>query len=245
MTSNEISGVRQPFHANRIADEKIYDNLDFYDYPKEYFSLILKNIEHELSRPNSILDIGCANGSFLHHAGEAFAGAKLSGLEPVGTLAARARNNLKDAKIIHGGLFDDDLEIDASDVVTMMSVIGIFDDPEKVVRRLLDLTSNHGNLFIFSPFNEEPIDVILSYRRAPAGEWETGHNLFSKETMTGICELLGVGHNWVDFTLGQAIPRTEDPMRSWTEHFRGDEHQIIYGTNMFVTPKLLIVSKWD
>ena len=39
------------------------------------------------------------------------------------------------------------------------------------------------------------------------------------------------------------IKKTKDPMRSWTEKFRNDKNQIIYGTNMFTTMKLLSIYK--
>ena len=47
--------------------------------------------------------------------------------------------------------------------------------------------------------------------------------------------------DWVDFKMPISIEKTKDPMRSWTESFRGNPNAIIYGTNMFSTMKLLIL----
>jgi len=125
----------------------------------------------------------------------------------------------------------------------MMSVIGIFDDPAQVVRRLLSLCSPNGLVFLFSPFNEEPIDVILSYRRSPGGIWESGYNLFSMTTMEDVCSTLGLNCSWKDFALQQPIAKGDDPMRSWTEPFHDKENCIIYGTNTFCTPKRLVIER--
>ena len=231
--------------ANRVADETIYNNFDFYETPKEYFSLVLDAIQNELTSPASVLDIGCANGAFLNHVNKKFPGSILNGIEPISALADIARENLVNANISCGDLFNIDSikQVQCSPAVSLLGVMGIFFDPSKVVERLLEVTDNGGAVFIFSPFNEEPVDVILNYRHAPDGEWESGHNLFSMQTMESICSSLGVSFRWVDFSMSRSIPKHNDPMRSWTEPFRGKDHHLIYGTNMFSTMKLLVIRK--
>ncbi len=73
--------------AVRIADAAIYDNKDFYDTPKEYYSLVLREINKRCAgKSYSLLDIGCANGSFLHHARTALPQSVLTGAEPIAEL---------------------------------------------------------------------------------------------------------------------------------------------------------------
>ena len=122
-------------------------------------------------------------------------------------------------------------------------VLGIFNDPSLFIIKLLSVVGDKGKIFVFSPFNEEPIDVILKYRYSGNKNWEVGHNLFSMKTMETIAVQNKLSYKWVDFKMKIKIPKSDDPMRSWTEPFRGDPNHIIYGTNMFSTMKLLILTK--
>lgn len=232
--------------GKRIADETVYNNLDFYDSPKEYFSLALDEIKAEFGEPESILDVGSANGAFLHHAKKRFSASRLKGIEPVESLVTLSRKNLaNDIEITHGGLFDRSIDAMAGNAtaVTFLGVMGIFFDPAKVMSQLCNLTAPNGGIFVFSPFNEEPIDVVLNYRRAPDSPWETGHNLFSMKTMESVCAALGLTCRWRNFEMAGTITKSDDPMRSWTEPFRGNKNHLFYGTNMFSTMKLLVLRK--
>ena len=227
--------------ANRIADAAIYNNKSFYDEPKDYYRLVLSTIQARFSSPDSLLDIGCANGSFLYHAQDLLVGTKLWGAEPVADLADIAQQNTA-AEIFRHGLFDI-AEDKNYQIVTMLGVLGIFSDVTEVLAKLKQLRKPGGAILIFSPFNEEDIDVVLNYRRAPYGPWESGHNLFSKRTMESVSRELGMGCDWIDFEMSKPIPKTNDPMRSWTEPFRNSKNHLIYGTNMFSTMKLLILQE--
>jgi SAM-dependent methyltransferase len=228
---------------NRIADAAIYDNRDFFDTPKDYFRLALDEITARQGEPASLLDVGCANGAFLYHVGKAFLSCTLRGIEPVPKLAATAQINVPRAVISQASLGDHFPRQMRAETVTCMGVIGIFQDPELFLRTIISLLLDRGVALVFSPFNEEPIDVVLNYRHAPSGEWESGHNLFSMRTIEDICHRLDVTVEWKDFKLSHAIAKSEDPMRSWTEPFRDNEYHVVYGSNMFATLKLLILQK--
>lgn len=236
---NQKDRLSMPSNSRAEVDSDIYRSLDFYREPKEYFSLVLDRIEGRLGTPNSIIDVGCSNGAFLFHARQRFGNTVLTGLEPVEELVSLASNHC-DADFIRGDLFENNVGRKFN-VVTMLGVLGIFSDPGIVISRLLDLKEKDGALFIFSPFNEDPIDVVLDYRVAPDGNWQTGHNLFSKESIEHTVFQLGFHCDWEDFRISQSIAKTDDPMRSWTEHFRGDPNHLVYGTSMFSTMKLLTI----
>lgn len=226
--------------GSRIADASIYNNKSFFDEPKEYYKLVLSEIQRKLGAPESLLDIGCANGSFLHHAINEIDGCNFSGAEPVPELAKIAQENTT-ARIYQQGLFEIQEE-EKYKAITMLGVLGIFDDVENVIAKLSRLISSGGAAFVFSPFNEEDIDVVLNYRRAPQGPWESGHNLFSMRTVVETSSKLGLNCQWINFEMSKPIEKTNDPMRSWTESFRGNSNHLIYGTNMFSTMKLLILN---
>ena len=234
----------------RIADKKIYVDSTYHDKPKEYFKLIQKQIvKHKIVQPKEtgkkIIDIGCANGALLSYLGKTFSNAELIGFEPVASLIKIGKKLDTRVKFINKGLFDitaGDLKV-KGDIVMATGVLGIFNDPSLFVKKLLSVVNDSGKIFVFSPFNEEPIDVILKYRYSGNKNWEVGHNLFSMKTMETIAVQNKLSYEWADFKMKIKIPKSDDPMRSWTEPFRGDPNHIIYGTNMFSTMKLLILTK--
>lgn len=225
--------------AKRLADEYIYKNKPWFDEPKEYYTLVLTDIAKKLPHPDSLLDIGCADGSFLFHAQTALVGTKLYGAEPLSSLANLAKKYTS-AEISEAGLFDIP-EDRKYEIVTMLGVLGLFFNIAEVLAKLKKSMEPRGAIYVFSPFNEENIDVILNYRRAPSGPWEIGHNLFSKKTIESVCENLEMKCEWIDFALSKSISKTDDPMRMWTESFRGNKYYPIYGNNTFVDEKLLCI----
>lgn len=232
--------------ALRLADSKIYNDSHYFDNPKEYFKLILEKIL-SYKRPDEkfrIIDIGCSNGALLNFLKRTFVNAELIGVEPLESLIKVGQKLNSEIKFINSGLMELDLHDKLKgDFVICSGVIGIFNNPDLFVSKLMKLVNSNGKIFIFSPFNEEPIDVILKYKYSSNKNWETGHNLFSMKTMQDIAGLNKVDFEWFDFRMPFEIVKTSDPMRSWTEPFRDNPYCLFYGTNMFSTMKLLILNK--
>lgn len=134
--------------SNRIADATIYNNRSFYDELKEYYTLVLSEIRRIFNSPASLLDIGCANGSFIYHAQDFLDQTRLFGAEPVAELANIAQENTS-AKIIKAGLFD--LEVtEKYQVITMLGVLGIFSDATDVLKKIKELIEPGGGVHFFS-----------------------------------------------------------------------------------------------
>tara|TARA_Y100001958_G_C21174083_1_gene505255 strand:+ start:6 stop:713 length:708 start_codon:yes stop_codon:yes gene_type:complete len=230
----------------RIADKNIYSNNKYFNNPKEYYKLILNEIS-QYNKISKIIDVGCSNGSLLNYLMKNINNNIISyiGYEPEKSLIEYGMKMNQDIKFKNHGLYQIPKlqEEDKGDIVIASGVIGIFEDPKKFIYKLIDITKNNGKIFIFSPFNEENIDVILKYKYHNKNSWEIGHNLFSMASMELICKELNYKYRWKPFKMPFPIKKTNDPMRSWTEKFRNDENQIFYGTNMFTTMKLLSIHK--
>jgi len=223
----------------RIADKLIYNNSAQHEKPKEYFKLIQEYIENG----KTIIDVGCANGALLN-----FLDKKnniLIGIEPVKALVKSGQVLNKNILFYNSDLnnFNPNDLIQKADYVVSAGVIGIFENPELFIKKLIKLCKPKGKILIFSPFNEENIDVILQYKYSGSSTWEKGHNLYSLTTMVEIAKKYNYSIEVIDFNMNKKIPKSNDPMRSWTEQFRGKKHHLIYGTNMFSTMKLLILNK--
>jgi len=206
----------------RIADENIYVDSKHHSEPKEYFKFIGKFIKDN----SVIIDVGCANGALLNYLQKNHP-RELIGIEPVEKLVNIGKELNREINFIHSSL--DDLKVsqlkEKGDYVISTGVIGIFENPKLFVKKLLQLVKPNGEIIIFSPFNEEPIDVILKYKYSDSSTWEKGHNLFSISTMNKIAENFNLSLEILNFT------------------FRGNNNHLVYGTNMFSTTKVLIFKK--
>jgi hypothetical protein len=102
-------------------------------------------------------------------------------------------------------------------------------------------------LVVAGSFNNHNIDVLMRYRRGGSGDvsaWETGWNLFSKETIERSLERYGndLTWNWFDFEMPFPLPEKEDPMRSWTISTEHNSNQLINGAAQLLYTKVLRVS---
>lgn len=213
--------------------------------PKEYFKLTAKNIEIDLSAKKgnfSIMDVGCETGSFLHYIHSCFPKAQLYGIDVMKELLDEV-NKPVDIGIkahladISSTSFKSDMKYDA---VTMLGVLGIFDDFEPVIDNLVEMTAEGGRTYIFGIFNPEKLDVVL--RSRPAGthdEWEKGWNVFAEESIAQYCDKKNLKHEFVEFNMPFAIERHEgDPLRSWTVDM-GDRFMVVNGLQLIHNFRLL------
>ena len=234
----------------RTADKHIYNDDKYFEEPKEYFKLIRKTItERRILEGHiengAIVDVGCANGALLTYLGRFFEKESLIGYEPVDELVQLGKELNSKIEFVQKGLYEIETPASLGDIVMATGVLGIFDDPEEFVKKLVTLAKVTSTILIFSPFNEEDVDVLVQYKNSEDQTYQGGHNLFSQKTMESIASNLDLQYEWIDFVMPEPIEKTNDPMRSWTEEFRGDKNHLFYGTNMFSTMKLLILKRSD
>ncbi len=208
--------------------DKFYLKENYKTEPKEYYKLVKSEIEknfHGLLEGRAILDVGCETGSFLHYLRESFPSASLTGLDVMQELLDEVNKpNDIGAVTINADISSQLTISEKYDAVTMLGVLGIFDDYEKVIDNLVSLISDDGCVYIFSAFNPEDLDMIMRCRRSnDDGEWEKGWNVFSLETIRNYCEHKGWKHEIIEFHMPFAIEkRTSDPLRSWTVTLNGE-----------------------
>lgn len=243
--SNDQSSVR-------VADEEIYLKENRYKDPKEISKQLFSCVPESILAKDrlSICDIGCAAGEFLYYCNEMTSGkSELYGHDVVPSLLEKAKGMLPDA---HFSLLNaDDAEskiVGAHDLITMTGVMSIFDEPNPSFYKCLDALKKGGCLIIGGLFNNNPIDTVISYKRAnvEGAVWENGWNTFSKYTMESLMKAYPeeLKFSWKDFKLPFKIDKQEDdPMRSWTESFGDNPHFMVNGANILVDFKFLIVEK--
>lgn len=241
-------------HGNgvRIADKEIYLKENRYEEPKEITKSLLTHIPNNLySKENiKILDIGCAAGEFLYHCDKTFKNPKLTGLDVVKELLEKAKIHVPNGHFFSASIEEKDvLEKEEYDLITMVGVLSIFDNPEPPIINCLNALKPNGTLIIGGSFNENPIDTLIKYKRSSVegAEWESGWNNFSKETMETITKrnYSNVNIEWHDFKLPFKIEKQEDPMRSWTENYKDNPNFLVNGANILIDFKFMIVTRLD
>ena len=225
--------------GKRIADEDIYLKEDRYDKPKEDHKFLAKIIlQIPLSKEASLLDVGCATGEFIYYLKSQDPNMKLYGMDISEKMVLHARKMVKGTQFRIQSILNPPLWSGENfDFVVCNGVLSIFDDIEEQLRNLIMTAAPDGRVLVSDQFNEDPIDLIMRYRRASeaVGEWETGWNCFSQRTIENIARSFKKNVRWHEFRLPFSIDKGEDPMRSWTIKTEKDNHQIVVGTKQLIS----------
>lgn len=220
--------------------DKFYLKDVYKSEPKEYFKLVRAEIGKMYSSDNefSLLDIGCASGGFLYYLRKEFPLANLAGMDVMKDLLSLVNDGIDGKKIITylGDIASRETLPDSKyDVITMLGVLSIFDEFEKVLDNAVNMLDKKGVLMVFGIFNPEDLDVLIKSRKAGKKEevWESGWNYFSKKSMEAYCEEHNLKYEWISFHFHLDIQKHEnDPLRSWTIDLPGEQKMIVNGLQL-------------
>lgn len=241
-----LSTVARPRHA---IDDAAYLNESRYKRPKEVFRVIKRILESKcLHQGTSLLDAGCATGELLYYLQHSLFGFdRLTGIDISPAMIARAKQKVRGIDFKTGSLLNERLFRDRRyDVVVMSGVMQIFDEPKKVLKNMLSCVKEGGTVIVSGPFNDDPIDVYMRYRRSglPGASLELGWNLFSRQTIERILNAMGytLRIRWEEFRMPYALPkRSNDPMRTWTMRTEQNRYQLVNGASQLIKMKILII----
>ena len=165
-----------------------YLNLKRLKKPKDDFFTCLKIIKKEIkTKNNSILDVGCANGEFLHFLKNNLKNNNYFGLDTNKKFLKIAKKNffLKDVIFIKKDLFKFKSK-DKFDLVICMGVSHLLKDIKKLIQKLISLTNKNGFLIVDGFFNKYDIDTITYYKDYSLKQkkiWKCDFNQFSKKNL--------------------------------------------------------------
>lgn len=118
-------------------------------------------------------------------------------------------------------------ELQDCDFVTMMGVLGIFDDFKPIIQNALKFIKKDGILYIFTSFNPENLDIII---RSKYSDRECDWNYFSIYSLKKYCNEIGCSIDFIPFHIEIDIPKhDDDPLRSWTINIGDGEKMVING----------------
>jgi trans-aconitate methyltransferase len=234
------------FKGVRIADDDIYVNGKDFGKPKEYFLLLAKLIESlKLKNSNTIFDVGCASGAFINFLKMRFPNLEYTGMDISEKLIKQATNDVGGCHFLVGSALElDAFPTEKFDVINCSGVLAIFDEIRTPLRNLISRISPGGSLFINTPINEEPIDVIMRYQRTDInneGPWESGWNIFSKQTYERTLYDLSskINITWHPFDMPFPIEKVSDPMRTWTISTSDKPNQTVNGACQLLNHQII------
>lgn len=228
--------------AQRKADSDIYLKENRYSTPKEYFKFFVEILKRENPNFKSLTDVGCATGELMYYLNQSFNHKiKFSGIDFNNDLLNKLKEKIPHCTTKLLNLDKDDFSVlSKSDIVTCFGVFTCIFNIEYAIKNLIKILSDNGTIYIFNNFNEDPVDVQVIYNRIHyKSGWETGKNSYSMESIENVFKLLNFGVKWYHFKMPFSIPKTDDPMRSWTEEFRGNKYHLFAGSGQIINLKLL------
>lgn len=210
-----------PFHSvsTRDLDRRYLRRPPATNY-RPYFRFVARHVGKFLaeSEGSSLLDIGCANGAFLHYILRNFPAAKCMGIDALPELIAMAISEVPGAAFAFGDIQRaNTLPIRKFSLVTLLTLHSHFDDLKSWLDNVLGLVEAGGSAFIFGPFNPSPVDVLVRLRLSNEAEktWIPGWNIHSRQTFETYLNRRGVRAAFHDYNSPFLIPRDEtDPLRT-------------------------------
>lgn len=204
----------------------LYLSENRYNQVKDSFRFVsgLAEASGVLQRPGAqVADFGCAAGEFLYYLRHLRPDLKLTGYDLLPELLEKARSQVDDAEFIQGSVLDPTMaETGGADVSFCTGVHTIFDDFDRLFDNLIRWTRPGGRVYVFSFFNDDPINVLIKYRHADASAdapYESGWNVFSQRSVSRYLDAHPAvkGHAFHPFEISVDLAkRLDDPVRSWT-----------------------------
>ena len=237
------------------TDDLQYLRLDFIDQrfkkPLEVFKKITSIIISDLreSQPGvKLLDVGCGTGEFIYHVKNSHPNIECEGLEYLPELCSKANAILGECVKKASVLQASSVEKEKFDYITFLNTHMIFDDLKPVLRNLLLWTKPGGKIIIAGPFNPDPVDVWVRYKKSKSKEnsLQHGWNIISQETVGNLLtEILGEqAFQFHDYRIPIDVPRDPtDCLRQRTLKDEDGNRWLTNGLSQLVQMKILEINK--
>jgi SAM-dependent methyltransferase len=194
---------------------------------RPYFAMVWQHAQATLIDDPipSLLDVGCANGAFVHYALSHRSDLHCVGIDALGPLIEAARALVPDADFAVGDILRrDTLPTGRFSVVTVLTLHSHFDDINLWLSNAIGLGRPGGKVLIYGPFNRQPVDVLVRVRAAADrdGPWLPGWNLHSREAFASNLDRRGLRYAFHDYVPKVATSACADPLRSHSALLDGE-----------------------
>jgi SAM-dependent methyltransferase len=194
-------------------------------------------------RSPTVLDIGCANGAFLHYLHQRMPRAVCTGIDALPELVAMARDGVPQAVFATGDIRVRETLPDGNfDAVTMLTLHSHFDDIDSWLDHLLQLVRPGGGAWIFGPFNPNGVDVLVRLRKSGQSEWLPGWNMLSRQTFEAALHARRLSWRFRTYVPGEPCNADDDdPLRTRAVNLN-DEPVFTNGAGLILSFALLEIT---
>ncbi len=211
---------------------------------KESFKFLFNDLRK--LKFNSLIDIGCSNGSFISFLNQKFHNKKIVGADVDNDLLTLAKKRNKNTKFIK---LDITKKIDTRlknkfDIVIMSGIHTIFDDIEPLIKNAYSLCSKNGYLFLFGSFNPSNYDIVTRVKNYKSKIWEKGFNRPSLITTKQIFKKYFSNIKVKKFVFNLKIRENKkDPTRTYTLSLKSNKILTVNGLEQISTKYLVLGRK--
>jgi SAM-dependent methyltransferase len=216
--------------------------------PKELFKSLRAIAEREqLPAEPAILDVGCATGELLGYLSSIFPGGRYVGVDVTDDLLSEGRRLMPAAEFFKASALQLPAEFSGRfDLVASVGCMSIFNENEidTYWENLLAAAKPGGLVVVMTLLNEYGVDAIIRHRKRAAGElgqWETGWNVFSIQTVQELLAARGQSARFERFDISMDLPQKPDPIRTWTMKTGTRDRQLTNGLKLLVDQYYSIV----
>lgn len=207
-------------------------------------------VADEISKYNfqTIADIGCATGAFPNYLKNRFQHAEVIGIEYLDSLLTKARKDFPHLNFIKGDVLDTNSVPKKFDVITMLGVLGIFDNYKTVLDNVIQWLNPHGILVMQNLVSDYDIDVFIKYKPSSVDyeedELESGWNIISYKSLEAAAKANNSQLVFSkDFYLATKLEKKKDVMRSWTELNPLGKNDIFNALHIRQPQKIVVIQK--
>jgi len=234
--------------SRRTEDELIYNKALYIKEPKEIFKKIIK-LSKRKTPYKKILDIGCANGAFLHFIKSKYPNATLHGWDISKKLLRNARKNIKEGCFLKKDVSRPISKIDKFDLIVSTGVTGCFQKIEPFLQNIARSLKAGGKAFIAGNFNEYPLRVFISYNditKHLKNHKEEGWNIFCvQEVFKALKKIQNLKIKFHNFEMPFDLKKKKnDYARTWTIKIK-NKRQTTNGLCVIWPHKILEINKQD
>jgi SAM-dependent methyltransferase len=201
----------------RALDQRYLDRLPAQSY-RHYFDFVISHAESVFrDRPRAaILDIGCANGAFLHFVMSRQPDAVCEGIDALPELIRMAGAHVPGAHFATGDIrYKETLPSKRYTIVTMLTLHSHFDEVDSWLENVLDLVEPGGVALLYGPFNPNPVDVVVRLRLQNDDDNTLlpGWNMLARQSFEKRLLPRNVAFAFHDYVPPE-LPPVDDPLRT-------------------------------
>lgn len=215
---------------------------------KKVYSFIRKNIK--IKKNLNYLDVGCANGELLFYLSNNIKNGNFVGVDFTSKFLSIGKKLLKHNNKVSfecRDIFKYKIK-KKFDVVTCVGTISIFQNIDKILKKLISLVAKNGILIIEGRFNKYKVDAFTyfkDYSYQKKVKKENDFNLHSEFTINKtLKKIKNLKYYFEHCYINKEIKKNKNIHSNlWTEKLMNNRLIIVNGLQIICNPSFLIIKK--